>query len=85
MLPAVLAAALLLASSPSFDGEFFDPDDLEITISHTGSQIVAHSVDWEIRGVVTSPTHARLMWPWPTRPSALELQRRRTRTFALTG
>ena len=48
------------ALSPSWDGVFYDPDELKITIHRTGSSIVAKSDDWDIAGELTSETKARL-------------------------
>ena len=41
-------------------GTYFDPDDLQITLRRAGTKLTAHSVDWEISGVLTSETTARL-------------------------
>ena len=37
-----------------------DPDELKITLSHSGTTLNAHTQDWEISGTITSSTHASL-------------------------
>ena len=60
----LLACGLALPTSSlaavSWDGTYFDPDDLKITVKRTGSAIVAHSDDWEISGTLASESRARL-------------------------
>ena len=60
MLALQLCVALSIGIAPSFEGEFYDPDELQIRVQRTGNRLVAHSVDWEIAGSVTSETRARL-------------------------
>jgi hypothetical protein len=50
------AAAAVL----SWEGEYYDPDELKITLTRSGSSLLAHSADWEISGTLTSDTSARL-------------------------
>ena len=64
--PLAMHAVLLLALAArtaadglSWDGIFFDPDELQITITRSGSTILAHSADWEITGTLTSDTQVR--------------------------
>ena len=60
---ALLLACVARASAtdtPAWDGTYFDPDELTITLTRTGSTVLAHSADWEITGTLTSETRARL-------------------------
>ena len=56
----LLVCAARTSAAPSWDGDYFDPDELKISISRSGSSILAHSADWEISGSLTSETRARL-------------------------
>ena len=44
----------------SWEGDFYDPDDLKITLRTNGNELVAHSVDWEINGEITGASRAQL-------------------------
>jgi len=43
-----------------WDGDFYDPDDLKITLRRTGNSILAHSEDWDITGTIVGDTNANL-------------------------
>ena len=48
MLRSWVHATLLVAhaAAAAWDGTYYDPDDLKVTIKRTGNAIVAHSNDW---------------------------------------
>ena len=63
-MPSFICLLLVLltssAASSSWDGVFYDPDELKITIRRTGASIVAKSDDWDISGTLISESKARL-------------------------
>ena len=54
--------ALLIASARalSWDGDYFDPDELKISVSRSAAGILAKSSDWEIAGQLLSENRAKL-------------------------
>ena len=55
-----LAACSSAAAALAWEGEYFDPDELKITVSRSGANLLASSVDWQITGTLTSETRVRL-------------------------
>ena len=57
----LLVLTVAIAGSSLWDGDFYDPDDLKITLKRSGGdELLAHSDDWDITGTVIGDTKAHL-------------------------
>lgn len=56
----MLFLTIAVAASSLWDGDFFDPDELKITLQRSGDDLLAHSSDWDISGSIIGDTTAHL-------------------------